>query len=262
MSFDPALCEKYVLSLIDHEEIERALYVLDNIPAYYRDNQPENLVKLKKDILSSLCTTHAYMIGNLDSEVLLAAASNVLALTLRGQLLEAEVSGYNNVGLSPHIVDMGPGEFFIPLGLIQKKNYKFTYDPLVVDQKTQKFAMPLIEDVLAKKNPSPINPQIFAALEVIEHLPSIKDITIECLRHCGEWPERIHLSTPKYTYDNSTKVWNKPCGLPHLRAYTPREFVQAAHELFPNYVWQLYDGTIMSLRGQRHDKIDSKPLLQ
>lgn len=250
--FDPLLCEKYVESLIQLDEVERALVVLNNIPAYFRDHVPDNLVRIKKDILSSLCTSHAYLCSDLDSNVTEDKALAILGHTLRGQLIEAEVSRYNKNGETPHIVDLGPGEYYVPIGLL-KKGYQFSYWSVGLDRKAEAAARPLIESVLKNEKKSPT---IFLALEVIEHLPSTQDIVIECLRHCGAFPERIHLSTPCYTYDENEKEWRKPCGLPHLRAYTPKEFHEEVSKLFPGYQWIQGHGQIMSLRGSRLDKID------
>lgn len=257
MEFNPKLCVDYVEELIRFDEVERALLVLDNVPAEFRDNLPQELRNLKSQIVGALCTTHAYMSSGLDASVTMEKAEWVLKNMVRGHLIEAEVKRYNKENLKPHVVDIGPGEYFIPLGL--ERDYNFTYNPIFTDQMANKAFNSITKTITTEKH-SEGQPQIFVALEVIEHLPSPQDLAVECLRHCGEWPERIHLSTPKYTYDTKPKDWRKPCGLPHLRTYTPSEFVDSAQKLFPGYHWELYDSQILSLRGQRRDSIDKEPL--
>lgn len=258
MAFDPNLCQQYVEMLVDHDEVERALIVLENVPAYYRDAVPQNLAKLKKDILQAICTSHAYYSDNLDQKISLEAAKYALQ-NIRGLLIAKEVETYNKQGLTPHIVDMGPGEYFVPIGLKDLK-LKFTYNDIGLDQQTRKDALPFIEDV-KRLIPTREQPVIFLALEIIEHLHNPKDIVTECLRHCGEFPERVHLSTPCYTYDASAKDWRKKSGLPHLRAYTPAEFMRTSQSLFREYAPQYFDGIIMSIRLQRSDKIDPNQIL-
>jgi hypothetical protein len=255
--FDPKLCEQYAEMLVRHDEVERALLVLDNIPAQYRDHIPENLVRLRAQIMAARCTTHAYFTEGLDLAPRPDTALETLHRTARGMLIEWEVRRYNEMGRSPHLVDLGPGEYFIPIAL-QKLGRSFTYWPIAADLRTAGQAAELIAPVLCKM-PSPIEPRIFVALEVIEHLPYVDDIHTECLRHVGGFPEHIHLSTPRYTFDvvGPDREWRKPCGLPHLRAYTPREFSNEAQRLFPGYAWQLYEGKIASLRGSRTDIADS-----
>lgn len=258
-TFDETVAFKYIESLIDADEVERALLVLNNLPAFYRDNPPLKLANLKRDILSSIVTPHAYLSSGLDAEVKPEQGKYLLDTLLRGMLVQREVARYNRFGRMPHIVDMGPGEYFVPIGL-QASHMRFSYWDLAVDQNTQKAAHPMLEEVRRNK-PQEDQPLIFLALEIIEHLPAITDITVEALRHCGRWPDRVHLSTPCYTFDATKKNWRKPCGLPHLRAYTPKEFVQSAESLFPGYQFEVFPSQIMSIRGMREGKIDSDPIL-
>jgi len=249
--FNLTLALQCVNDLIDMDEVERALLLLDNLPAKYREDPPPQVVRLRTDILAALCTTHAYMNSGLDSQVKPESAADNLRYNIRGRLVEAEVKKYNEQKLIPHLVDVGPGEYWIPIGLAQL-GYRFTYWDIGVDQDTAKAAHPHLS--LYRQPKRFLNqPQIFVALEIIEHLPSPQDLVTECLRHCEGWPERIHLSTPHNCYDESPKEWRKPCGLPHLRAYTRNEFLQTAEKLFPNYVWQMYADRIQSLRGLRKD---------
>lgn len=248
--FNVELCKQYVEELINNDEVERALLVLDNVPAYYRANLDPELEKLRTDILKALCTTHAYLTSGLDSNVDETTAIANLRYNLRGRLVEEEVKRLNSNGKMPHIVDVGPGEYWIPLGLKQL-GYNFTYWDVAVDENTQKMAHPLLTNYRVPKVPDA--PQIFVALEIIEHLPEPRDLATECLRHCGEFPEYIHLSTPHFCYDPAPKEWRKPCGLPHLRAYTPTEFCEVAANIFSGYHWQIYTDRIISLRGVRKD---------
>lgn len=257
-SFDENLAAKFIEMLVEGDEVERALLVMDNLPAFYRDNPPFRIARLRQDILGAICTPHAYFSSGLDAQVKPAEAEYYLNTLLRGILVQREVARYNRRGISPHIVDVGPGEYFVPIGL-QAKGFRFTYWDVGFDQNTKRAAHPIIKEV-HRERPEDEQPIIYLALEIIEHLPSPQDLAVEALRHCGKWPDRIHLSTPCYTYDGKKKEWRKPCGLPHLRAYTPKEFAGVADKLFPNYKFEFHGSQIMSLRGQRLDKIDPDPI--
>lgn len=239
---------------VQSDEVERALWLLDNLPGAFRDFPPPELVALKKDILAAMITPHGYLTSGCDSDVGTFEQSSKSVLSfLRGILILKEVERYNTRGLKPHIVDVGPGEYFIPLGL-KHLNCDFTYYDIAMDPNTGQVAHPLIHD---KRQAKPDNqPTIFVALEIIEHLPATRDLVIEAQRHCQGWPDRIHLSTPCYTYDAAVKNWRRPTGLPHLRTYTPMEFLSEASKLFPGYSWEIYNHTVMSLRGCRNDKLD------
>lgn len=260
----------HVSSLLHADEAERALLVLDNVPAYFRDNPTTAMTKLRGEILGAMITAHAYMSSGLDAEVRPELAVPTMQSLLRGLLVKAEVERYTkknpkagNFETSyptvPHLIDVGPGEYFIPMAL-QELQMPFTYWDIVMDKNTAPRAYEVISGRRQQKATSIEDPTIFLALEIIEHLADPRELAVEALRHSGKWPERVHLSTPRYCYDGNEKNWNKPCGLPHLRCYTPKEFVHAATYIFPGYVWQFYESQPMSLRGMRSDTIDPEPL--
>lgn len=244
-SFDSKLVEQYVNTLVEADETERALLVLDNLPAFYRDNYPKNLKTLRDQIIKARITASGYLQNSYDSTVTTEGALNCFNALPRFKLIEQEVKRYNEKKVAPHIVDMGPGEYPIPIAL-KAKGYQFSYKPIAMDQKAYKAAYELIKENLVETSSAP---HIFCALEVIEHIPDTTDLATEMLSYCGVEPERIHLSTPLYTYDGSKKNWKKIAGQPHLRAYTPNEFFMEARSIFPGYNWEMYMGQIMSLRG-------------
>jgi hypothetical protein len=100
--------------LVTNDEVERALMVLDNVPAVYRDNHPPALAALRDDILRARFTPHTYIHhhGDVPNE---APPVQVMSALLRGRLIRAEVERYNAQNLVPHIVDVGPGSYFVPL---------------------------------------------------------------------------------------------------------------------------------------------------
>lgn len=258
-SFNVQTAIQFIEMLVEGDEVERALLVLDNLPAYYRDNPPFELVRLRQQILGAICTPHAYLSSGFDDKVRPEQAVDMMRMHRRGQLVELEVKRYNGKGRKPHVVDFGPGEYFIGLGL-KGAGYDFTYDDIAMDQNTQKVAH---EHLQAQRvEPDGEEPRVFVALEIIEHLPNELELATEALRHCDRWPERVHLSTPRYTYDGGKKDWKRKNGLPHLRAYTPFEFYEKVRRIFPGYRWDFCSNEpILSLRGQRQDMIDSEPLM-
>lgn len=230
--------------LVDADEVERALLVLDNIPAYYRDNPPPKLLAFKNAILQHMLTPHGYINDNHDNKVnTVEQAQAFIKNTLRGHLIQQEVA--NNPKC--HIVECGPGEYGIPIGV----EGDFTYWDIALDKNTQNDSQNLIYRRRQVYQAGQVG--IFVANEIIEHLPEPRDLAVECFKHFkGHSPHYIHLSTPLYTYDPRPKDWASH-KLPHLRAYTPREFIVAAQRLWPNYDWQLYMSPIMSLRGVHPD---------
>lgn len=253
-TFDIDRCAAYVEDLIFHDEVERALLVLENIPAYYRDHVPARLAALRLEIERARFTVHTYVESDLDATLPAGDAVATLRHLLRGRLAESEVRRYNEQGITPHIVDMGPGGYVVPIAL-RELGVKFTYWDVALNAK----ARDATRDLPRVAKPDANQPVIFLALEIIEHMPDPSEIFVEALRQSGKCPERIHLSTPLYTYDTEHLNW-RDTGLPHLRAYTPADFYISANQVFPGYEWTLFKDQIMSLRGQRRDVVDDRKI--
>lgn len=239
MPFDIKLCVSYVEELLRQEELERALLVLDNVPATERMLPPKELVELRRLILKRSETTRE-IIDSVNDEVHCVEKSIALMYgLLRGGLLLQDVQQMNGAGKIPHIIDYGPGCYFVPIAL-RALDCAFTYWDLSVNLKAQAIARPQIPELKAEADAS--RPVIYVALEVIEHLHEPRDLAIEAAKHCGvNGPDLIHLSTPMCTYAEIPREipWHERT-LHHLRAYTPQEFLVAADNLFPGYHWGVH----------------------
>lgn len=243
--FSENLFSDVVEIYVQADEPERALWILNNLPSFHRDNIPPKLLQLKKDIISALITPRGYMQSNLDSHVRIGeAATGTLEGLLRGKLIIEAVKAQNAKGVTPHVIDMGPGEYFIPYGL-KELSCLFTYEDIGMDQCTRAATQDLV------RTHAPLVYTIFVANELIEHLSSPMDMAIEANTHSQRLDE-IHLSTPLYTFDVEHKDWRKPNGLPHLRTYSPMEFIAESSKVFPGFAWELKsDGILQSLIGKK-----------
>lgn len=235
--------------LCEADEVESALKVLDLLPGVHRDYIPEEISNLKAEITSRIFTTIDYMDNdgdcNVDHEKAVSHCNNMV----RGKLMVDSVKAYNEQGKAPHIVDVGPGDYWLPMGLA-KMGLKFTYEPLKLHEKAYKMAFDHIYKHVAK-GISIGQPYIFSALEVIEHMLDTKELLIQATKYGSGRPDEIHISTPCYTYDGRKKDWRKD-RLPHLRTYTPRELIQTSSSLFPGYDWKLYMSQPLSIVGKRY----------
>lgn len=223
-------------TLLQNDETTLALKVLECVPARMRENPPPEILKMRNEILAACITAHGYMSSNFDCNIDPVNSKQILRGMLRGRLIQAELNRYTKA----HICEVGPGEYWLPLGL----EGSFTYQAIAMDQRTgAQFTMP--QTTWDKKLPF-----IFVANEIIEHISNPHELAWECYKATGgAQPDVVHISTPHYCYDDSPKDWRKR-GLPHLRAYTPKEFYDECIKMWPTFNWKLYtDGKIMSLRG-------------
>lgn len=260
--FDVGLCVRYIEELLRQDELERALLVLDNVPAAERMLPPKELQQLRHQILLR-CETTREIIESVNDEVHgVEQCVGLLQGLLRGQLLLSDVQKYNAAGKIPHLVDYGPGCYFVPVGL-RALGCSFTYWDLSANMKAQAIARPQIPELKATADAE--RPVVYVALEVIEHLHAPRDLAVEAAKHCGPLgPELIHLSTPMCTYAEIPREvpWTERT-MHHLRAYTPQEFLVTADTLFPGYHWGVHAPSElhtqpMSIVGRRV-KSESKP---
>jgi len=226
--------------LIKQDETERALQVLELLPAQLRDQKPKPIDNLKQLILNNILTGDDY--AEDPSEEF--KNTKTIDLLARGKIIKDYVREMNEKSITPHIVDFGPGDYWLPFGL-KDANLKFTYKSIALHKKVQAKARDLLGDYWKDKS---TGPTVFVAFEVIEHMHKTQELQQAFIRHCPD-PIAVFLSTPKYTFGQGTPDFEKS-GIQHLRAYTPREFVNEGQSLFYNAKqWHYYDDTIMVIRG-------------
>lgn len=239
--------------LVHADEMANAEWLLTKgLPGYYRDRTPEAVMAMREKIRKFKMTIHDYAAAPDDFRLVdPIRAKEVVTNALRGQCVLKNVTEYNERGVIPHIIEMGPGEFWLPLGL-KELGCKFTYQTFFLHKNAYDAAKKYFEDLLSTNEDK--RPVIYVACEIIEHLHDVHEIPQTLLKtgHTAEW---VHLSTPRYTFGFGNTQWDEPHmqGLGgHLRTYTPDEFKAIACELFPLYNWYDYTAAeVMSLIGIR-----------
>ena len=228
--------------LTAYDEPLMALKSLEMVPGYYRDHKDPQIEELRRKILSKLVTPYWYMSCHdtiLDKE----SSARMIQYTLRGSKMLQEVKELNDKGLVPKIVEFAPGEFWLPIGLLEF-GLKFDYQPIGLNEKALA-EFKALDYVFYPQT----GPTIYCAFEILEHLHFESDIQVEVER-LGLSPDIIHLSTPLYSFDGraSSLDWSQK-DLGHLRTYTPNEFAQVAMSMFRGYNWTLVPDQVMHLRG-------------
>lgn len=233
--------------LVAADEPLRALHLLENLPGYYRDHIPKEIFQLKRDILKQIATNTFYALEP-DSE--LPDPDNFLhhhGHILRWNLIKKDVEEFNKRGLIPHILDIGPGSFWL-LACLDYLELGFTYNDISMSSKIQDRAKEKYKHRYLIEPPTN-QPHIVFACELIEHLHHETDILAEIMRAKVN-PHIIHVSTPKYSYDCRPEKlnWKEHGDLGHLRTYTPAEFMMKIHNMFPDYEKYFHDGQIMHVQ--------------
>lgn len=249
IEFNPKLVLELATQLIEHDETERALVVLDQLPGYFRDNIPPEISKLKSDIRSKIFTVQDY-IENAEDD-LKSQEQNLAFLnnTARGLVLREEVKRANDRNVKPHLIDYGPGDYGLPLGL-QSSHLKFHYTPIalqdnVLTKAKKELNAHWIDDYKKESDKE----KWFLAYEIIEHLHHPLEIRQVFDKIEGS-VKKLFFSTPKYTYGTGNPTW-RTRGIPHLRTYTPLEFGLEITRMFPGYELSSYDNEVMVIVGNK-----------
>jgi len=227
--------------LVRADETERALWLCDNLPAYYRDNKPLEILNLKNEILRRIATPTFYAESDIDAIMDPTDIKQAKSM-LRAIMVIDDVKALNNKGFKPNVIDMGPGQYWLPF-VLKNAGCNFTYKAIYLCQKAHNNAMELIPEVFGE--PKIEQPSIFVACEVIEHLWHEADLKIEMLKR-WTYCDIVHISTPLYTFEFNCQDWRKDIG--HLRAYTPQEFTQTVNKIFPEYHPMFIQSQIMHMK--------------
>lgn len=237
--------------LLRADETERALWLLDNLPAYYRDHIPAPVLDLKNAVMKKISTTQKYMNGIYECDVMDPKEGNQMEGSLRGSIILKDVAWLNQKGYVPHIVDCGPGEYWLPF-VLKKQGMKFTYQAIYLNHGAHSKAMEGMHQVYRDSAPDKTQPCIFVACEIIEHLWQESELKTQMLFNHG-FADIIHISTPRYTFDTECMNWDEKGELGHLRAYTPVEFIRKCSHIFPEYDPFFINSQIMHLRMTNRD---------
>lgn len=250
------------ISVIDQlassDDVLKALQVCDLLPAYQRIHEPEEITEIRSKILAKTMTPHGYA-GNANDMRINEESVNIYKTTLRAILIKADVEEYNKQGKTPHIVEVGPGEYTLPL-LLKQEGLKFTYKDIGLHNGAAAVARDLLKGYMWDIYPKD-QPVIFVACEIIEHLHFESDLYIEFMKHCNGRADKIHMSTPNMTFDGhyeDAKVWERRGDLGHLRTYCLHEFAQVVQKMFRQFNWKFYESMILHATGEPKNDLERK----
>lgn len=219
---------------INADDVEFAFTMLEQITSYYRDNPTERQKEIKKSLHRQLFTPVQYK-GIYNGAQDINVSQMERWWPLRARVLEDEIKKLNKIGIMPNVMELAPGQFWLPQGL-KHKGCDFTYEHKSIDETDMNFESPVREP----------EAHIFCAFELIEHLHHEEEIYENYLKFNRE-ADVIMISTPLYTTNGGEDNWRvRPLG--HLRTYTPFELFNKVNKMFDGYEWQSYaDSTIVMI---------------
>lgn len=251
--FDKDLYLKAVEQMIMADELITALYMLDHMPAWYREHGCLEAAQLKAKLYKTLWAAEDYSHDPHEEDLSLIVKSKEQDERFtypRYPLTRDLVKDLNSKGIIPHIHEVGPASFWMPLWLMQD-GCDFTYDCSTVQKKSlaKAKAFEPLQSKWLKSTEAMDKYRIFLALEVIEHLWHEEELYQYYVKAGGNF-DNVVVSTPHGCCFNGASDWDtRPLG--HLRCYTPKEFGETCVRVFPNYKWEIYDNVLMVIIGRK-----------
>jgi hypothetical protein len=219
-----ALIEMYIQS----DEVEKALWLLNNPPSYFQDHEPKKVTEIRNSLHRQLWTPVQYK-GIYDN-----AEINQSFWPLRAKVLEELC--FAQEGLPLHIMELAPGDQWLKAGL-EQKGLQFTYESISLDG-------------CQFSEMKPGSKTIFVAFELIEHLSNPWEIYQNYLKF-NKQADYVLISTPLYSYGGGcAEDWRtRPLG--HLRTYGPRHLHEIVNTMFQGFRWTCNHDNVIVLTGER-----------
>lgn len=233
--FDPNLYCDVIEQMISSDEVERAQWMLDNPPAFFRDYPTERMKEIRESLHRQLFTPAQYAAADIEG---VDCDPEALAQIFppRAQVLAEKIKALNEKGIKPNIMEIGPGVFWLPFSL-RARGLEFTYEYQALNKKMLPFDAP-------KENGGP---NILVCFELIEHLSNEAEIYQSALKFKKQM-DYVYISTPLYTCSAVSSDWRNNA-LGHLRTYTPHDLFKVVSGLFSGYTWKLYLSDSITAEG-------------
>lgn len=261
--------DKYIESIemmIRADELQLAIYMCDNPPAWFRQNYPPELQVIKDTLYQNLYDSMEYVHddeeANCTREFGEAQWTNGYMFP-RAEIITSIVKGYNSEGRVPWIFDLGCSHGNLPLGLLQS-GLDFTYFGHSLNYRINQKVKEWVGDKWRDRhddeteryhdNPDELaiigkQPTILYCTEVLEHCMNPMDI-VQSAYKVGVSFDVILLSVPLGCLGGGLPDWSTR-RLGHVRGYSPKEFADFAMKNWPGYTWEMTIAPSMVLVGEK-----------
>jgi hypothetical protein len=236
--------------MIRADEIQIALQMIDQVPAWYRENRPAEIEQIRKTIYRQHYDIFLY--GNDPDE---AAQNEAICKEQwfgnycypRAEIITAEIKRLNDELRTPWIFDLSCSHGNLGVGL-RDAGLKFNYLGKSMNWRAADKLKGWMGAAWADQ-PQDDQTTILVCTEALEHAWDPGDIVRAAYKTWANY-DQIFFSTPLGCLGGGLPNWEtRPLG--HIRGYTPDEFLKFAIENFPGYSWKLYKSASMVLHGRR-----------
>lgn len=240
-----------VVQMIRADEIQIALEMIEQVPAWYRENRPQELEQIRKTLYKNLYDQIEYASDDEEAECTRefgeAQWTNGYMFP-RAEIIADIVRKHNKAGdICPWIFDLGCSHGNLPLGLLKEK-LGFYYKGVGLNGRIVEKVKEWVGGYWLDQ-PAEFVPNILYCTEVIEHCMNPMDIVQSAYKVGVNW-DYILLSVPLGCLGGGLPDWDTR-RLGHVRGWTKQEFVEFAAKHWPGYQWELTVAPSMVLVGKR-----------
>lgn len=248
--WDENLHARAIIQMIQADEIQEALRMLENPPAWYRENYPAEFTAIKNKLYQRLYSQIEY--ASDQEEVDMAQRHDVAVSQWNGeycfpraQIITDAVKKANDNGMAPFIVDLGCSHGNLPLGL-KAAGLRFNYLGLAMNQKVIESLRTAVGNDIWSDWPSEGQEAWLVCTEVLEHCMDPHSLVIDAYKP-GLHYAQMFWSVPYGCLGGGLENWDRRLG--HVRGWTRKEFSEFVDKHFPGYQQTLYMAHSMVLHG-------------
>lgn len=250
--FDMELHKYAIIQMICADEIEIAFQMLEQVPAWYRENYPKELTEIKNILFKNLYDSYEYS----NESAIEPGWTKTDAIKLyesgyfhpRADVLAQRIKELNDDNERPWIFELSPSHGAMILGFIQK-GLKFSYYAKNLNAKATDTLREWLPTGYWQDRPEYNQTKMLVCFEAMEHCYREQDIEQAAKKDGHEFDE-VFLSVPYGCLFGGLPNWDTR-KLGHVRGYTVNEFIQKASSFFKGYNWQVYKAPSIVLWGKK-----------
>ena len=261
--FDLAKYLEVVDQMCSCDEVLTALDMLNKLPAWYRENEPSTVTELRRFIENKIYLPAQYAVHDFETykdasefemkyNPLLEGLEHKIDMQFcqpRGHLAVQLIQTLNKNGQIPHIVEFGPSDYWLPLGL-KRYGCKFTYYGYSLNKAAESQIKSHLDGYWMSPGNEPKDATyVYVCCEVVEHLMNVDEVKLYSTK-LGRGPDHVIFSCPHNSYFGGKPKW-RDFDVEHIRTFTTKEFIDLAKRFWPNLTWELFLAPSQVLWGKR-----------
>lgn len=238
--------------MIRADEVQIAIQMLDQIPAWYRQNKPKELEELRQKLYRQLYDQFEYSNDPDERGYTLESVREQIKsgyMFPRLDVIDKVIDELNQKMLSPWIFEISPSHGNLVVALSDKSRMFNFFGKNMNHLATDRFKE-WLKPAIWQEQPLPGQPKMLVCFEAIEHMHDPGDAVRAAGKMGYDW-DYIFLSVPNGCLGGGLPNWDSR-RVGHIRGWNAHEFLEFAAKNWPGYQWELCYSISLVLTGKKH----------